>query len=484
MELGTRYDGRERSQFAMLPHTQALAHRDGSRLSRRVGASSINTSKFVFLNREACSIPKQGIQIVSENSYQDTCVRLPWDSAEIGAAPLTEINFMFSEPRPKAPKSLDPMPLLKSVRSVSASHAEQPSARPSLSSIQMPVARISRAKRSFNARHLMPVASRRLLQGEISPSVGDLVLAQVVEIGHHAKLQTPNGRRSEMYVGDEIVVAYGDRYAPSQWEARVPEDLGECHLAAGGGLASRITEAHPRMKPPTVLQPIGLLADSRGHRINLKQFSLTDPGRLPSLPPTIVILGTSMDSGKTTAAASIINGLSKAGLRVGAAKVTGTGACGDLMKFEDAGAAQALDFVDAGLPTTYLQPLSEIQRIVRTLLGALVENGAEALVVEVADGLLQGETAGLLATQALRDLGMGVVFAARDSLAAIEGERRLVEQDYDVRAISGVVSASPLSCNEIACSSRAAVLSKEQLSKPEIAMDLLRLKNRRAVLSR
>src|SRR5688500_4000262 len=61
-------------------------------------------------------------------------------------------------------------------------------------------------------------STRRVLQGDWStipatgaPTAGDLVLARVDTIGHHDGLQLSNGRRKQLFVGDEIVVAYGNR---------------------------------------------------------------------------------------------------------------------------------------------------------------------------------------------------------------------------------------------------------------------------------
>ena len=48
----------------------------------------------------------------------------------------------------------------------------------------------------------------------------------------------------------------------------------------------------------------------------------------------------------------MVKGLTGAGYRVGAAKVTGTGAGGDLWLMRDHGAYEALDFTDAGMATT------------------------------------------------------------------------------------------------------------------------------------
>ena len=35
----------------------------------------------------------------------------------------------------------------------------------------------------------------------------------------------------------EIMVAYGNRYAPDQFEAELPKTMASCHLAAAGGVA-------------------------------------------------------------------------------------------------------------------------------------------------------------------------------------------------------------------------------------------------------
>src|SRR5471032_1016918 len=58
-----------------------------------------------------------------------------------------------------------------------------------------------------------------LLSGEhVVPHAGDVVLARVHKLGQHAAIQLPDGRRATLFEGDEILVAYGDRYAPDQFE--------------------------------------------------------------------------------------------------------------------------------------------------------------------------------------------------------------------------------------------------------------------------
>src|SRR5262245_3329437 len=97
--------------------------------------------------------------------------------------------------------------------------------------------RLRRAAWAFTTRRVSNGAFTLLHEG--APQAGDLVLARVDAIGYHGALQLTSGRRKTLFVGDEIVVAYGNRYAPNQFEAVVPRTLGPCHLVAGGGVAGK-----------------------------------------------------------------------------------------------------------------------------------------------------------------------------------------------------------------------------------------------------
>jgi hypothetical protein len=184
-------------------------------------------------------------------------------------------------------------------------------------------------KRAYTTRHV-PVGSLRglLTDAQAVPRAGDLLLARVQRIGKHAQLELTDSCRSTLFVGDEVVVACAARYAPDQFEAYVPESLGACHLAAAGGVAAVVRSRHGAVAAPTELMPLGLLLNAQGQRINLAQHALPiGSARLGAVarPFTIASLGTSMNAGKTTSAAYLIRGLARAGYRVGAAKVTGTG---------------------------------------------------------------------------------------------------------------------------------------------------------------
>ncbi len=315
--------------------------------------------------------------------------------------------------------------------------------------------RLQRAKRSYASRHLAPGAAACLLPEGPRPRAGDLLLARILKLGHHAKLELANGRRAILYEGDEVVLVFADRYASDQFEARVPDRLGPCHLVAAGGIAARCLSRHDRSRRPTEIAPVGLLADAAGRPLAIRRFAPLSlsrrwPAAVPAdRPPTIAVLGTAMNAGKTTTVASLVRGLRRCGLRVGTAKVTGTGAGGDRWACLDAGADPALDFTDFGFPSTHRLPATVHQSLLAGLLEAHRRAGSEAVVVEIADGLLFEETATLVTSPLFRRAIDGILLAAADAMGALGAVQWLAARDLVPLAIGGRVTASPLARREL-----------------------------------
>ncbi len=332
--------------------------------------------------------------------------------------------------------------------------------------------RLAKTKMAFTTRRVHGADLRAIETDIAEPAPGDLVLARVEKIGQHTGLQLQNGRRAELHAGDEIIVAFGERYAPDQFEADIGVENGRCHLIAAGGLAGRVLCRHDRMSAPTELRPLGLVTDRDGRTVNLRDYALAPVSYVGGIP-VLAVLGTSMNAGKTTTAASLVRGLSLAGMRVGAAKVTGTGAGGDVWSFTDAGAHKVLDFTDAGHASTYRVETAEVERIMQTVLGHLVHAGAEVIVMEVADGIFQRETAALMRSQVFQSIIDGVVFAASDAISAVSGAGLIAESGLPVIGVSGVVTRSPLACREFEAAAKVPLLTKRQLTDPEVAAGLL-----------
>ncbi len=333
------------------------------------------------------------------------------------------------------------------------------------------------AKWSFVTRNVAEDdISHAAMLPEHTPAPGDLILARVTKIAQQTRLQLRSERRSQLYPEDKVVVAFGNRYAPDQYEAEVPRDLDSCHLVAAGGIAAKALSKHCKLKWPTALRPEGYCIGFDGRVVNLRDYCLPE-SPLPSAQPTpvIAVLGTSMNSGKTTTAGALVKGFTAAGYRVAAIKVTGTGSGNDLWTYADCGAELILDFTDAGHPSTYKVPQAEIQACFHRLLASVDANPAiDMAVVEVADGLLHGETAELVASPLFKQRVDHVLFAAGEALGAVAGVERLKALDIRPIAISGLLSASRLASSEAELETGISVLTKARLEAAQIADLLIR----------
>ena len=346
--------------------------------------------------------------------------------------------------------------------------------------------RLRRVKKSYTTRHVAAALDAdptgyRLLSGPGRvPREGDLVVARVTEIGKHTRLEGPGSRRALLFPGDEVLLAYGHRYAPDQFLAEVPADLGPCHLVAAGGLAGTVTAMHASIDEPTAIEPLGLLADEAGAVVRLEDHAPFRTGVAPAAgsprserPRVVVVLGTSMNSGKSTTLACLVNGLAASGLVVSAGKATGTGAGNDAHLFRDAGATRVLDFTDFGLPSTFRLDAGQVLEVFESLVATLSQDGPDVVVVEIADGLYQGETSRLLGDPAFAATVDHVVFAAQDALGAAAGVAELRRHGLPVVGVSGVLTASPLAAAEARAALDVAVTDTYELCLPEVATALV-----------
>jgi molybdopterin-guanine dinucleotide biosynthesis protein len=325
--------------------------------------------------------------------------------------------------------------------------------------------RLSHVKPAFATRRVNHADIALLDEAASGLLPGDLVLARVDAVGHHTKIELPDGRRATLFPGDEVMLACGARYAPDQFEADSPDEVGPANLAAAGGIAGIVQLSHDRMKPATEITVIGALCTRSGVRMNLADYSVRTPARDVALP-VIAVCGTSMNSGKTHTAASLVRGFSQTGRRVAAIKATGTGAGGDLWLFRDSGAAYVADFTDAGFATTYRAPVEDIAAGVRRLVAEAQDTGADMVVMEVADGLRQEETAQIMRSAEFRAMLSGVVFAAGDAMGAEAGVAWLNRAGLNVRAVSGVMTRSPLAIREFQSVSELPCLTSAELCDP------------------
>jgi hypothetical protein len=334
--------------------------------------------------------------------------------------------------------------------------------------------RAARVKRAYTTRHFAVAELQALCSDPAArPHPGDLVLARIERIGKHAALELTDSRRATLFVGDEVLVAYAARYAPDQFEAVVPDSLAPCHLAASGGVAATVVSRRAGVVAPTELRPLGLVLGADGQRLNLRRKALPRAGGFGPRPLTLASLGTSMNAGKTTSAAHLIHGLARAGLRVGAAKITGTGSGNDPGLLLDAGACRVLDFTDCGHASTAGLDLESLLDVLHTVQAQMQAHAVDALVLEVADGLLQRETAMLLRSPMFRQRVDGCLFSSGEALGAVAGARWLLDAGLPLLGLCGAMTRSPLAAREAGDATGLPVFGLEQLRDETTVRGLL-----------
>ena len=279
------------------------------------------------------------------------------------------------------------------------------------------------------------------------PLPGDLGLFRVKEIGYHQNLITKDDKKLRLYENDFFVGVFGNRYATDGFEGRV-EKLDKISMLTAAGMVGTVRYKHKSIKKSTKLAFQGLLIDQQGDRINLKELFFHKS--ISKLTPKnlILVVGSGMNSGKTTSASKLINGLSKEGLKVAACKLTGSVSNRDKNELYSASADYVIDFSDYGFPSTYLCKKEELLNLFNTMLSDIEKTSPNVIVMEIADGILQRETKMLLTNKEIHDNTKGVILAAESAPSALFSSKQLQKWGYNVIAVSGAITSSPLSSKE------------------------------------
>ncbi|WP_375583943.1 hypothetical protein [Cyclobacterium xiamenense] len=293
------------------------------------------------------------------------------------------------------------------------------------------------------------------LEQNFTLKAGDVGLFMVTEIGKNKMIQTVS-RSATLIPGDLVMGAFGNRYATNQFEGYIPDDLkGEFHMLGGAGVIGQVKSMHQRLDEigPTKVELVGLYTDERGQIANTisrkEQKLIPFTGDLAKRTKVVLSLGSSMDSGKTTTAAFLINGLVKKGHTAAYIKLTGTAYPKDANLVFDLGACEAIDFSRYGYPSTYLVSEEKLLNLYESLLRDVLKKRPDYVVIEIADGILQRETKMLLKNSKFMRSVHQVVFSAGDSLSAVNGFYTLNSWGIQATALAGLFTASPLLVQEV-----------------------------------
>ncbi len=293
------------------------------------------------------------------------------------------------------------------------------------------------------------------------------------------QLEDLHGRMMTVHRGDIIAGVLGERRALRGYAGVVPShvEAGDTlHLLNLGGVIGLCTSSSPDVGPPARVEVLGGIvapgeaAWADAIAASIRPGPVKPADTLQDVPPAIYMLGSCMSAGKTAAAATVVRELTRAGLRVGVAKVTGVALRRDTLDMMDHGAVTAYTFTDAGLPSTCVGDVAgtrELVRAARGCLNALGRDGVDVAVIEFGDGLLGDYgVMDLLAAPDLRAAARAVVFAATDPVAAWGGVELLTQRGIAVDVVTG-----PATDNDAGCSSvrhRMGVAAANARKQPEL----------------
>ena len=286
-----------------------------------------------------------------------------------------------------------------------------------------------------------------------APLVGDIVFGTVTRIGEHASLENVHGRIHTIHRGTKGIFVFGNRYAPDYYEGLVPDEMmEEVDLMARSGMVGIVKTRNSKVKDPTTIHILGYVCDESGHVLNTRDFPLIKPRTMVKKQPRarmILVCGTSMNSGKSLAAAACCRALASAGYKVRASKITGTASLKDILYMNDSGASPYADFTYLGYPSTYLLEKDQLLDIFNQLDLKYANNPKNFWVVELADGVIQRETAMLLNSPEVTSRMHKLIFCASDAFGAIGGLGVLAGYGLEPDALSGICSSSPLFVREL-----------------------------------
>ncbi|NQU29152.1 MAG: hypothetical protein HQ525_00640 [Anaerolineae bacterium] len=317
--------------------------------------------------------------------------------------------------------------------------------------------------KKIKSNHIIPssafsVPKSKIKQYDVSnkkkPEVGDLIFGEVIKIGHHKSIQNRSARLHTLNIGTRSVFVFGNRYAPDQYEGLVPGSFMEhVDIFSQGGIVGEVKSQNQLIRAPTVIRVLGYICDSEGKVINTRDHILLQPKnttRKKRGAKVILCIGTSMNSGKTHAAAACCYALSSSGKNVRAAKITGTASLKDILLMNDCGADHIADFTYFGYPSSYLMDPDKLLWMFNSFDMKYGNDPKNYLVIEFADGIFQRETAMLLRMPEVRDRIHKLIFCAPGSTSVFGGIHVLKEEfDLEPDAISGLCSSSPLAIREI-----------------------------------
>jgi hypothetical protein len=261
---------------------------------------------------------------------------------------------------------------------------------------------------------------------------GDLILVEVLSSsGAYNDVENLQGRSERVYAGDLFIGVLGNRASLRYLSGSIPLDgidltsETDLRLLSNGGIVSIADRSPAYLDEPMPLRSLGVLVEGTETVNTLQRARAADSPTPSRLPPIVLVGASATDSGKTTFASNLIASLTRSGVRVASAKLSGTGCLEDVLAHKDAGARWIMDFPDVGLPSTYTSP-QNYEPAVRDLLSRLAAVDPDVVVAELGGDILWANVPTLFQMADVMESVQSLVLIPSDPVAAV-GARSLLD---------------------------------------------------------
>ena len=313
-----------------------------------------------------------------------------------------------------------------------------------------------RLDRIASATRNLRLSPEVIVGDRIVPAEGYALAVRILtDKSTYNTVEDVSGRMMSLRSGDVLAGVLGARRALRGYAGEVPATVAvgdTIQVLNLGGILGQCTSANPDIGPPFQGQVLGAilsfpdLGDRIGRPASIRENAVPSAEQLEARLPVVYVAGTCMNAGKTVAATELVRGLTRAGRRVAAVKLTGVSLMRDTLSMLDAGAVSALTFNDAGLASTHPGTTVAVARGLLNKLAADRVARPDVVVAELGDGIL-GEygVQDILLSPDLTALGAAFVVAAPDPVACW-GARQLFDTRFHqpVTAFTG-----PATDNEV-----------------------------------
>ena len=303
--------------------------------------------------------------------------------------------------------------------------------------------RLDRIASSTRNAHL---ADEVIVGDEIIAAEGYVLAVRILEDKPtYNTVEDLTGRMVPLRAGDVMAGTLGARRALRGYAGEVPPHLAigdSVHVLNLGGILGRCTSVNPEIGPPFRAEVLGAvltfpaLGDRVGRPAHIRDGAVPPADSLDTRIPVVYVAGTCMNAGKTVAAAELVRGLSRGGLRVAAAKLTGVSLMRDALSMRDAGAVAALTFNDVGVATTHA---GVTVATAKGIFNRLAASRPDVIVAELGDGIL-GEygVQDILRDPELASVGAAWIMAAPDPVGCW-GAQQLMQHEFrlPITAVTG-----------------------------------------------